>query len=75
MDDIPFWKNKTLTEMSTPEWERLCDGCGLCCLNKIGEWDSGDIYFTSIRCKLMDGEAIAAPTIRTAGILCLIACN
>ncbi|MBB4568290.1 hypothetical protein GGE60_002406 [Rhizobium leucaenae] len=57
MDDIPFWKSKTLTEMSTPEWESLCDGCGLCCLNKLEEWDSGDVYFTSIRCKLMDGES------------------
>jgi hypothetical protein len=56
-DDLPFWKRKTLAEMSAPEWESLCDGCGLCCLNKIEEWDSGDIYFTSIRCKLMDGES------------------
>ncbi|MGO8586943.1 YkgJ family cysteine cluster protein, partial [Rhizobium ruizarguesonis] len=32
-------------------------GCGLCCLNKIEEWDSCDIYFTSVSCKLLDGES------------------
>ena len=57
MEEIPFWKRKTLAEMNATEWESLCDGCGLCCLNKIEEWESGDIYFTSIRCKLLDGES------------------
>lgn len=57
MNDLPFWKSKTLAEMTVAEWESLCDGCGLCCLNKIEEWDSGDIYFTSVSCKLLDGES------------------
>jgi uncharacterized cysteine cluster protein YcgN (CxxCxxCC family) len=54
MEELPFWKRKTLAEMNTAEWESLCDGCGLCCLNKLEEWDTGDVYFTSIRCKLLD---------------------
>ncbi len=57
MNDLPFWKSKTLAEMTAAEWESLCDGCGLCCLNKIEEWDSGDIYFTSVSCKLLDGQS------------------
>jgi uncharacterized cysteine cluster protein YcgN (CxxCxxCC family) len=57
MEEAPFWKQKTLAEMTNVEWESLCDGCGLCCLNKLEDWDSGDIFFTSIRCKLLDNES------------------
>ena len=55
--DLPFWKTKTLAEMNDAEWESLCDGCGLCCLNKLEDWDTGEIAWTSIRCVLLDGES------------------
>ena len=55
--DLPFWKTKTLAEMTDGEWESLCDGCGLCCLNKLEDWDTGEIVWTSIRCVLLDGES------------------
>lgn len=57
MGDLPFWKTKTLETMDGAEWESLCDGCGLCCLNKLEDWDSGEIAWTSIRCTLLDGES------------------
>jgi len=55
--DLPFWKTKTLAEMNAAEWESLCDGCGLCCLNKLEDWETGEIVWTSIRCTLLDGES------------------
>ncbi|MCJ8148188.1 MULTISPECIES: YcgN family cysteine cluster protein [Shinella] len=55
--DLPFWKTKTLAEMNDAEWESLCDGCGLCCLNKLEDWETGEIVWTSIRCTLLDGES------------------
>ena len=56
MSKLPFWKTKSLNELSHEEWESLCDGCGKCCLNKIEYEDTEELAFTRVACKLLDGQ-------------------
>ncbi|PCJ37587.1 MAG: hypothetical protein COA75_02365 [Cellvibrionales bacterium] len=52
-----FWKNRPLDDLNPQEWEALCDGCGRCCLVKLEDFDSDEVYFTSLACELLDTES------------------
>ena len=48
-----FWKTKSLKDMTPSEWESLCDRCGKCCVVKLEDFDTQEIYYTNVSCKLL----------------------
>ncbi len=48
-----FWE-KPLAELDRAEWEALCDGCGKCCLHKLEDEVTGELFPTNVACKLLD---------------------
>ena len=64
---LQFWQQKQLHELSSQEWEALCDGCGKCCLHKILEarddveddepMRSDDtLHYVNVTCQLLNAE-------------------
>ena len=51
-----WWNTKALAELTQLEWESLCDGCAKCCLHKLEDEDSGEIFYTKVRCQYLDEE-------------------
>lgn len=49
-----FWETTPLFEMNREQWEAVCDGCGRCCLIKLEDEDTGDLYWTNVVCRAMD---------------------
>ena len=56
-----FWQQLSLEQLSQQQWESLCDHCGRCCLHKLEDEDSGEVFFTDVACQYMDEETCSCP--------------
>jgi len=52
-----YWQEFSLHEMSEEQWEALCDGCAKCCLVKLQDDDTEEVFYTNVSCKLLNEES------------------
>jgi hypothetical protein len=49
-----FWEDVPLDKLDRAQWEALCDGCGNCCVHKLEDEETGELFPTNVACKLLD---------------------
>ena len=49
-----FWEDTPLEALDRAQWEALCDGCGKCCVHKLEDEETGELFPTNVACKLLD---------------------
>lgn len=49
-----FWEDTAIDKLDRAQWEALCDGCGKCCINKLEDDETGEIFATNVACRLLD---------------------
>jgi uncharacterized cysteine cluster protein YcgN (CxxCxxCC family) len=52
--DRPFWETVPMRQMTRQQWESLCDGCGRCCVHKLEDEETLEIFPTNVACRLLD---------------------
>lgn len=51
-----FWEDLPLEKLDRAQWEALCDGCGKCCLHKLEDDATGEVFATNVACRLLDRD-------------------
>lgn len=54
MTEGRFWDDLPLESLDRGQWEALCDGCGKCCVHKLEDEVTGELFPTNVACKLLD---------------------
>lgn len=49
-----FWEDTPLDKLDRAQWEALCDGCGKCCIHKLEDDETGELFPTNVACRLLD---------------------
>ena len=49
-----WWNALPLAALDAEQWEALCDGCAKCCLHKLEDYDTGEVFYTKVRCRHLD---------------------
>ncbi len=49
-----FWETTPLDKLDRAQWESLCDGCGKCCVHKLEDEVTGELFPTNVACRLLD---------------------
>ncbi|GAB3313914.1 YcgN family cysteine cluster protein [Haliea atlantica] len=49
-----WWDSLPLEALDQQQWEALCDGCGRCCLHKLQDEYSGELFYTRVHCQYLD---------------------
>lgn len=49
-----WWHDRRLQDLDQQQWEALCDGCARCCLHKLEDAETGEIFYTAVRCRYLD---------------------
>jgi uncharacterized cysteine cluster protein YcgN (CxxCxxCC family) len=63
-----FWE-LPIESLDREEWEALCDGCGKCCLHKLEDEVTGELFPTNVACKLLDRHACRCSNYRMRKVL------
>jgi uncharacterized cysteine cluster protein YcgN (CxxCxxCC family) len=52
-----YWNSTPLDQLSRDEWELLCDGCGKCCLHKLQDDETDEVFYTRVSCRLLNNKS------------------